>query len=330
MRVNWEQLERNVGFQVEEGLTGVLPMGTTGESATVTHEEHSRIIEKVNEYANGRVKVLAGTGSNSTEEAIYETQKAVDVGVDACLLVDCYYNKPASMHLRSEYYDVILEKFPDMDFIAYAIPGRSVTVMQPEDIALLRHERRNFVAVKEATGDFQRMERTRELVDDGFNIISGDDPNTMAMMANKRISCSGVISVASNITPAAIEKLTRLALKGKTSGAKGIDDALTPLFNVVGVNTTEKVKLPNGETAEVLQKVPNPVPIKTMMNALGMQDGLCKQPLGKLSRQGVTVVRNALKQVWGSSPELLKPIEGYYDVDIEKRLADDRIWSRLC
>lgn len=329
MRVNWEQLEFNVNFQIEEGVSGVLPMGSTGESATVTHREHSKIIEKVNEYAKGKTKVLAGTGSNSTEEAIYETQKAVDAGVDACLLVDCYYNKPSSMELRREYYSIILKKFPKMDFIAYAIPGRSVTVILPEDIALLRNEYKNFVAVKEATGDFDRMRRTRSLMDDNFNIISGDDPNTFNMMTDPRIKASGVISVISNITPKPIEEITRLILRGKIDEARRIDEALTPLSNVVGVKTTEKIKLPNGETAEAVQKVPNPVPIKTIMTGLGMQKSLCKQPLGKLSKQGVDIVRDALRKVWRKDPTLLEPIEGYYDVDIEKRLDDDKVWSGL-
>jgi len=329
MRVNWEQLERNVGFQIEEGVSGVLPMGSTGESATVTHEEHSQVIEKVNEYAKKKTKVLAGTGSNSTEEAIYETQKAVDFDVDACLLVDCYYNKPSSMELRREYYSIILKKFPDMDFIAYAIPGRSVTVLMPEDMALLRNEFKNFVAVKEATGDFERMQRTKKILDKNFNIISGDDPNTFRMMTDSGISSSGVISVMSNITPRVIEEYTQMILKGKIEEARKIDETLQPLFNIVGVKTTEKVKLPNGETAEVIQKVPNPVPVKTMMNALGMQTGLCKQPLGRLSKQGVELVRNTLKNLWKNYPKALEPIEGYYDINIEEKLNEDKNWKTL-
>jgi 4-hydroxy-tetrahydrodipicolinate synthase len=329
MRVNWGQLERNVGFQIEEGASGVVPMGSTGESATVTHREHSKITSVVAGCAGGKTKVLAGTGSNSTEEAIYETKKAIDIGVDACLLVDCYYNKPSSMELRREYYDVILKRFPDMDFIAYAIPGRSVTVILPEDMTLLRKDHRNFVAVKEATGDFERMRRTRALLDDGFNILSGDDPNTLKMMVDSGIKASGVVSVISNITPKAIEKITRMLLKGEVEKARNLDEKLMPLYNVVGVKTTETVVLPGGQTAQVVQKFPNPVPVKTMMNGLGMQHGLCKQPLGKLSAQGVETVRNALRQVWEKYPEALEPVEGYYDVDIQERISDDAVWKRL-
>ncbi len=327
--VDWEQLEENIGFQVAQGLTGVLPMGTTGESATVTHQEHSQIIDKVFEFADGKVLVLAGTGSNSTEEAVFETRKAVETGVDACLLVDCYYNKPSSIELRKEYYSPILSEFPDMDFISYAIPGRSVTVILPEDLALIRSEHKNLVAVKEATGDFERMKRTREILDDDFNIISGDDPNTYKMMTDKTIGAGGVISVISNITPGPIEEYTRLILDGKKDAAEKIDNALSPLFNVVGVATKEKLTLPNGKTCEVTQKVPNPVPVKTMMAGLGIHENLCKRPMGRLSKQGVGIVRDALKNVWENYPAALEPVEGHYDVCVADRLGDDKIWSAL-
>jgi len=304
-------------------------MGSTGESATVTHEEHSLIIEKANAFAAKKCLVLAGTGSNSTSEALQETETAISAGVDTCLLVDCYYNKPSSMELRREYYDVILEKFPDMDFIAYAIPGRSVTVISPEDLAILRADHPNLVAVKEATGDFERMKRTREVSDGDFNIISGDDPNTLKMMTDPAIGASGVISVMSNITPAAIEEYTRMVLAGDVDGATKIDEALSPLFGVVGVKTTEKISLPNGSVVDVTYKFPNPVPVKTMMAGLGMMDGLCKRPLGRLTKQGVDIVRSALRTVWENTPEYLSPVGEYYDVDVGGRISDDSVWSKL-
>lgn len=327
--VDWGQLERNIEFQVEGGLTGVLPMGTTGESATVTHGEHARIIEEVSSQAAGRCLVLAGTGSNSTGEAILETGKAAEAGADAALLVDCYYNKPSSMELRREYYEVVLGRYPDLDFIAYAIPGRSVTVISPEDLALLRAAHPNLVAVKEATGDFARMKRTRRLLDEDFNVISGDDPNTFRMMTNPAIGASGVISVISNITPGPIEKYVRLILDGKTGEAEKIDAALSPLFDVVGVSTVERVTLPDGSTSEVTYKFPNPVPVKTLMAGLGMQEQACKRPLGKLTKQGVDIVRAALRTVWENTPELLEPVGGFYDVDVGERIREDKNWEKL-
>ena len=327
--VNWDEYKRNVGFQVEEGLTGVLPMGTTGESPSVTHEEHAKIISSAVEYVGGRCAVLAGTGSNSTDEALFETRKAVQSGVDCCLLVDCYYNKPSSLELRNEYYAPILSEFPDMGFITYSIPGRTNTVLTPEDIAILRSDLPNLVAVKEASGDFERMRRIRELLDADFNIFSGDDPNTYKMMTDGAIGASGVISVISNIAPGPIEEYTRLVLDGKADKAKRIDDALMPLFKVVMVATTEDVRLPNGGSAKVTYKFPNPVPIKTMMAGLGMITGFTKRPLGRLSKVGVTQVRDALRKVWATDPKLLEPVEGYYDIDIAKRLKDDKVWEKL-
>ncbi|MFH1789182.1 MAG: 4-hydroxy-tetrahydrodipicolinate synthase [Candidatus Altiarchaeota archaeon] len=327
--VDWEQLERNIDFMVEEGLTGVLPMGTTGESATVTHEEHAKIIERVCGYASGKCKVLAGTGSNSTDEAVYETEKAVNCGVDAVLLVDCYYNKPGSLWLRNEYYSVLAKCFPDLDIIPYVIPGRSVTALEPEDLAILRDEYKNIVAVKEATGNFERMIRTRELVDDDFSILSGDDPNTFRMMTDEKIRASGVISVISNITPGPIEEYTRLILDGKIKDAEKIDNALQPLFNVVGISTTEQVTLPDGSKVDVEYKFPNPVPVKTLMNGLGMMESPVKKPLGKLTKKGVKVVRDALAKVWESSPRLLEPVGRFYDVDVGERIEKDEYWKNL-
>lgn len=327
--VDWGQLRQNVEFQIEQGLTGLLPMGTTGESATVTHDEHAKIIEKVTEWSSGRVKILAGTGSNSTEEAIQETRLANEVGVDAILLVDCYYNKPSSMELRREYYGALAEKFPDLDIIPYVIPGRSVTVLAPEDLAILTAKYSNFVAVKEATGDFERMKRTRELVPEDFNILSGDDPNTLKMMTEANIHAAGVVSVISNITPAPIEEYTRLILNGKVDDAKKIEAGLKPLFGIVGVTTDEEVILPDGSKSTVTYKFPNPVPVKTMMNGLGMQDSPCKKPMGKLTKNGVNIVRNTLRNIWNKNPELLEPISGFYDVDIVERLEGDEYWNRL-
>ncbi|MFH0863454.1 MAG: 4-hydroxy-tetrahydrodipicolinate synthase [Candidatus Altiarchaeota archaeon] len=327
--VNWEEYERNVGFQVEEGLTGVLPMGTTGESPSVTHQEHAKIISSAVEYVGGRCAVLAGTGSNSTDEALFETGRAVEAGVDCCLLVDCYYNKPSSLELRNEYYGPILSEFPDMDFITYSIPGRTNTVLTPEDIAMIRSKHRNLVAVKEASGDFERMRRIRSILPKDFNILSGDDPNTYAMMTDKTIGAAGVISVISNITPGPIERYTRLILEGKADKAKAIDDALMPLFKVVMVSCTEEVCLQGGERCRVTYKFPNPVPIKTMMAGLGMITGSTKRPLGRLTRQGVAQVRDALRTVWAKDPKLLEPVAKYYDVDITKRLKDDNIWEKL-
>ncbi|HHQ45318.1 MAG TPA: 4-hydroxy-tetrahydrodipicolinate synthase [Candidatus Altiarchaeales archaeon] len=327
--VDWEAFKNLLEFQMSQASTGVLPMGSTGESATVTHKEHSEIIAKTTEIINGRCRVLAGTGSNNTDEALHETGLAVEAGVDACLLVDCYYNKPSSIALRKEYYEPVLSKFPEMDFISYAIPGRSVTVISPEDLAILRHTNPNLVAVKDATGDFERMARTKSLVGEDFNIISGDDPNTFQMMSDKNIGASGVISVISNIAPASTEKLTRMLLEGRLDEAKKLDETLKPLYDIVGVKTVENVKLPNGQTTQVTYKHPNPVPVKTMMQALGMIEVGCKRPCGKLTKAGVEVVRSAITKVFTSNPEIIEPVGKHFDVDVGGRIGVDKFWENL-
>jgi len=326
--VDWAALERNVMFQVEQGMDGLLSMGTTGESATVTHNEHSKITANVIAYVNGRCKILAGTGSNSTEEAVFETERAAESGASACLLVDCYYNKPSSLELRREYYSVLCERFPDIDFIAYAIPGRSVTVISPEDLAILDAEYDNLVAVKEATGDFERMRLTRELAPE-LTIMSGDDPNTYTMMTDTGIGASGAISVISNLAPKAVAEYVGLINSGDPQAAKKIDDALAPLFNIVGMESAEKVTMPNGSVREVTYKFPNPLPIKAMMAGLGMMDVRCKRPMGRLSSQAVAKVRKALAGVNEDDPQILSPIGEFYGVDIAERLADDAVWKAL-
>lgn len=326
--IDWHSLERNVCFQAEQGITGVLSMGTTGESATVTHKEHAVVTSRVIEYACG-LAVLAGTGSNSTDEALYETSQAVDAGAAACLLVDCYYNKPSSLELRKEYYGVLCQKYPDTDFIAYAIPARSVTVISPEDLAIAADQFQNLVAVKEATGDFERMALTRKLCGGGFGIISGDDPNTLRMMLDDSIACCGVISVMSNIVPKAVSNLVRLSSEGKKEEAQNLERDLNPLFSVVGVTIKQEVSLPDGSLRTVRYGFPNPLPVKALMHGLGMSDSRCKRPLGRMTKEAVLMVREQALKVWDSNPGILEPVGEFYGVDVEKRLSDDSIWDGI-
>ncbi len=329
LNINWTSLERNVAFQVDQGIDGVLSMGTTGESATVAHEEHSKITANVISYVNGGCGLLAGTGSNSTDEALFETSRAVDNGAKACLLVDCYYNKPSSLELRREYYSVLCDAYPDTEFIAYAIPGRSVTAISPEDIVIANSEHENLIAVKEATGDFERMTLTRKLAGSDFGIISGDDPNTFKMMTDPAIKAAGVISVISNVVPGAISKLTSLIIDGKMEDAQKLNDALAPLSTIVGVSSQEDVTMPDGSIRNVTYKFPNPLPIKALMSGLGMMDGRCKRPLGKMTATAVAQVRAAAMEVRGSDPDILEPVGEFYGVDVDVRLADDGVWDAL-
>ena len=326
LSVDWDGLKKNVNFQLSEGITGLVPVGTTGESPTLDWNEHNEIIEKVLDWCKGKVGVLAGTGSNSTSEAIESTKHAVHAGTQAVLMVDCYYNGPSSQELRDEYYAVVAEEFPNTTIVPYVIPGRSGTVLSVEDLAILAGKYKNINTVKEATGDLERMAKTRSLLGDDFSIMSGDDDLTFQMMSDVGIKANGVISVATNVVPGAVAKMVKLAADGDMAGAEKLKDALSPILGIITVKVDNERLLPSGERVKVNDRYRNPLPIKTLMNGLGMPAGPGKKPLGRMSKAGVTVVRNAARQVWERNPEVLEPVAKFYGVDIAARLADDSVW----
>jgi len=327
--VDWAGLEKNLQFQAEQGITGVVPTGTTGESPTLVWEEHNKIIERALKTLAGKCEVIAGTGSNSTQEAVESTEHAAEHGAKAALLVDCYYNGPSSLELRHEYYGVHAELFPEMFFIPYIIPGRSGTALAVEDLAILAGEYPNINAVKEATGDLERMAKTRSLLGPDFFILSGDDDITYKMMTSPDIKAAGVISVVSNVAPAAIKQMVAKTLAGDLATASALRDALAPLFGIVTVKVDSKRILPNGATAIVQDRFRNPLAIKTLMSALGMPAGPGRQPLGKMTADGVNVVRTAARTVWEHNPEILAPIGDFFGVDVEGRIAEDSVWAEL-
>ncbi len=329
LSVDWDGLRRNVEFQISEGITGLVPVGTTGESPTLNWEEHNRVIEQVISQCAGKCGVLAGTGSNSTEEALESTRCAVEAGAKAALLVDCYYNGPSSQELRDHYYSVVASEFADTTIVPYVIPGRSGTALGVEDLAILFDRHANISAVKEATGDLDRMARTRSLLGDRFSIMSGDDDITLKMMTDARIKANGVISVASNVAPAAVRKMVDLAASGDVRGAQRAADAVAPLLGIVTVKVDNQRVLPSGETVTVNDRYRNPLAIKTLMAALGMPAGPCRKPLGRMSRAGVEIVRAAVRHVWENSPEVLQPVAGFYGIDLGARIADDSVWESL-
>ena len=327
--IDWDGFDKNVQFQIEQGITGVVPAGTTGESPSLRWEEHNAVIKRALEQASGKCKVIAGTGSNSTQEAVESTEHALEHGADACLLVDCYYNAPSSIELRNEYYGVLAEVFPDTAFVPYIIPGRSGTALSVEDLAILAHEHPNIHVVKEATGDIERMRYTRRLLGADFFIMSGDDDLTFNMMTDPTIAAQGVISVMSNICPAAITQMIMKLRSGDIEGATDLHEALSPLLGMVTVKAGSARTLPNGTTVIVEDKFRNPVAVKTLMRAFGMAAGVARQPLGKMTVEGINVVRETARTVWLDNPELFAPIEEFYGVDIESRIADDFVWSSL-
>jgi len=315
--VDYEALGRLVEFQVAQGVSGILAMGTTGESPTLDWDEHADVIVKVHEFADGRCCVIGGTGSNSTAECLLHTRHVVERGIRNILLVEPYYNGPSSIEIRREYMEPVAREFPDVEFIPYVIPGRSGTQLLPEDLAILHDELPNVNAVKEATGNLDNMRRTRRVCGEAISILSGDDGITFAMMTDEAIGCCGVVSVASNVAPAAVARMVRAQLDGRADEARALAEALKPLFDIVTVKTQEDS--PYGPR---LCKARNPLPIKTLMRLLGMPVGPVRRPLGKMTRAGLATVCNAAATIWKNHPEVLEPVAETFDVDVEARLAD--------
>lgn len=322
--IDFEGLKRLVNFQIEEGVSGILAVGTTGESATLTHEESIEVIKKVFEDAGDKCIVIAGTGSNSTDKTIRMTREVYDLGIKCVLLVDPYYNGPSSLEIRREYIEPIAEMFPEMQIIPYVIPGRTGTQLLPQDLAILHRKFRNVRAVKEATGNIENMRLTRKLCGNDFYILSGDDDKTYEIMVDPDIRANGVVSVSSNIVPNAIERLTRAILEKRIDEARSLNEALKPLFSIVTVKTEEET--PYGI---VSCRARNPLPYKTIMNILGMPSGPCRRPLGKMTKKGLEVALRAVRTVYEKNPELLKPIEDFFDVDLSKRLYNENFWKGL-
>ena len=323
-QVDYEGLQQLIDFQIKNGVKGVLAMGTTGESPTLDWPEHNRVTEKTHEYANGDVLTIAGTGSNSTQETLEATQHAQELGIDTVLLVDPYYNGPSSMEIRREYVEPVARKFPETQVIPYVIPGRTGTQLLPQDLALLHKQYPNVRCVKEATGDLKNMELTRQLCGEDFDILSGDDDKTYTMMISPDISASGVISVVSNVAPNAVVDMVHYVQDGNLEAASVIAQALQPLFSIVTVKTTEQT--PYGPVA---CKARNPLAYKTLMNVLGMPSGPCRQPLGKMTRNGLEVVLTAARKVYEANPQVLKPLADHFDVNLKDRLYNEKYLEGL-
>jgi len=312
-------LEKLVDFQIQNGISGILAVGTTGESPVLTWDEHNQVTETIAKKAKGKCLCIAGTGSNNTVESLAATQHAAEAGADAVLLVEPYYNGPSSLEIRKEYIAPIAKAFKDLDIIPYVIPGRTGTQLFPQDLALLYKEYPNVRTVKEATASIENMQRTRECCGPDFMILSGDDGMTYEMMIDPRIKAAGVISVASNVAPKAVTEMVQLLNDGQQSEAETLMQNLKPLFNLVTVKTTEKT--PYGD---VSCRARNPLAYKALMSLLGMPAGMCRQPLGKMTQNGLQTVLDALRKVQTTAPEILQPVAEFFNVDIAERLENEK------
>ena len=318
--IDYDGFEKLNQFQIDSGIQGILAVGTTGESPTLLWEEHNEVIERTCKQAEGKCLRVAGTGSNSTRETLAATAHAAHAGADAALLVDPYYNGPSSLEIRREYVEPVAMKFPELQLIPYVIPGRTGTMLHVEDLAILAQKYPNVSVVKEATGDFENMAKTRSMCGEEFTILSGDDDKTVEMMKRQDIAAAGAISVMSNVVPGPLQRLTQLINSGDHDGADKLAADLQPFFGMVGVTTAEES--PRGT---VQCKARNPLPVKTLMNILGMPAGPCRQPLGRMTRSGLEVVLKAARQVFENDPALLAPVGDFFGVDVEERLSGKSI-----
>ena len=263
--------KRLVENQIDSGIAGLVPCGTTGESSTLTHDEHDRVIALTVQYAGGRVPVIAGTGSNSTAEAIQLSQHAEQSGADAVLLVNPYYVKPTQKGLYLHFKGVA--EAVSIPCILYNIESRTGVNLENETLCRLMKECGNIVGVKEASGNLQQMKSLIELRSDGFCVLSGDDSMTVDLL---EAGGDGVVSVAANLIPHKMKEMVDRALEGDTAGARKLEESLQPFFRATFVET-------------------NPIPIKTAMAMKGWCRESFRLPMCSLSSErNYEVIRQAI------------------------------------
>jgi 4-hydroxy-tetrahydrodipicolinate synthase len=269
-KLDESRLREQIEFQITGGIDGLVPVGTTGESPTLDFREHERVIELTVQSAKGRVPVVAGTGGNATSEALGLHQYARDVGADACLSVNPYYNKPSQEGLYHHF--MTLADKVKLPIVLYNIPGRTGITMSPQTVArLAKHP--NIIAIKEATGSLDMASEIMSLCD--LPILSGDDSLTLPLMS---IGGRGVISVASNIIPAKIKEMTKLAMENNFTDASVIHRELFPFIKSLFLDG-------------------NPVGIKYAMKLAGMDTGELRLPLWEANDATKQTIERSLKEL---------------------------------
>jgi 4-hydroxy-tetrahydrodipicolinate synthase len=272
MGLDIQGLERNIEFLMSCGIHGIVPCGSTGESATLTFEEHEKVVQITVDKVKGRIPVIAGTGSNNTAEAVRLTKAAKDIGADGVLVISPYYNKPNRSGLIKHY-----TKLADLDIpvIMYNVPGRTGQNLEPDLVAeLAQHP--NIVAIKEASGNISQMSRIiEETQDDDFSVISGDDNITLPIMA---LGGTGVISVAANVDPLRMVAMYEAMKEGDYQKALVLHYALSPLFRSMFIDT-------------------NPIPVKKAVELLGMAGGPVRLPLDELDAKKTEQLRKVLATI---------------------------------
>lgn len=270
-KVDEKKLRDLIEFQIKNGTSGIVPCGTTGESATLSFDEHDRVIEVTIEQVKKRIPVIAGTGSNSTEEAIMLTRHAASVGADASLQVSPYYNRPTQKGLY-EHFKAIANSV-EIPIILYNIASRTGVNIEPETIAKLARDCKNIVGVKEASGNLEQMSRIKQLCPENLDLISGDDSLTLPVLS---IKGTGIISVVANIVPGDVASLVAEFEKGNIKKAQEIHYKLLPLIKAMFIET-------------------NPIPVKTALGLLGMCEPDLRLPMCAMGLENLEKLKTALK-----------------------------------
>jgi 4-hydroxy-tetrahydrodipicolinate synthase len=270
--IDWEALDKLVEWHIAEGTHGIVAVGTTGQSATLSMAEHQEVIRRMVVQVNGRVPVIAGTGANSTSEALELTEGAKAAGVDACLLVTPYYNKPSQEGLYQHHLHIA--KRVAIPQLLYNVPGRTAVDMLPETVARLS-EVSNIIGIKEATGNMERVTDIRALTGDDFLLLSGDDETAVEFMA--RGGC-GEISVTTNVAPARCARLCELLASGAVEEARLLQAELMPLHNAMFVES-------------------NPIPVKWALAHMGRIENVLRLPLTSLDAKYHATLTGVLQKL---------------------------------
>ena len=267
--IDVEGMRSNIAYLEKGGVAGLVPCGSTGESATLSFDEHKKLVELTVDAAS--VPVIAGTGSNNTAEAVELTRYAQDAGADAALLIVPYYNKPMKSGLIKHF--SAIAQACEIPLILYNIPGRTGINMDPETISTLAHEYSNVAGVKEASANFTQISNIIEITRGlEFSVISGDDGLTLPMMA---LGATGVISVTADILPKQMGRLAQLCLEGNFAKARDVHYQLAPLFKALFIET-------------------NPIPIKKACDLLGLAGGPLRLPLTTMAEPNVVKLKETL------------------------------------
>lgn len=270
LSLDWGALHNLVDWHIDQGTHGIVAVGTTGESATLGVDEHAEVIRRVVDQVAGRIPIVAGTGANSTREAVELTQFAKDSGVDACLLVSPYYNKPTQEGLYL-HHKMIAESV-SIPQLLYNVPGRTAVDMLPETVARLS-KINNIIGIKEATGSMERLKNILSLVENDFLLISGDDPSALEFM---RLGGCGEISVTANVVPALTAKMCELIAEGQVEEARAIDESIAPLHHALFLES-------------------NPIPVKWAVAKMGLMEGDIRLPLTVLNSKYQDELLSAMK-----------------------------------